>query len=61
MTPRLYGIAELAAALGVAPNTVAQWYRRGKLLEPDEVLAMGPVWKGARIERWLEERRERRV
>jgi uncharacterized protein YjcR len=54
---KLYGINEIAEALGARPQTVAQWYRRGKLPEPDEVLAMGPVWKGVRIERWIEEQK----
>jgi len=58
MTERLnvYGIAEIAAALGARPQTVAQWYRRGKLPQPDAELAMGPVWSGRRIERWIETR-----
>jgi predicted DNA-binding transcriptional regulator AlpA len=57
MTARLYGIAEIAAALGVPRNTVAQWLKRGKLPQPDAELAMGPVWSGRRIERWIEKQR----
>ena len=40
----LYGIAEIAEKTGARPQTVAQWYRRGHLPEPDAVLRMGPVW-----------------
>lgn len=56
---RLYGIAEIAAAIGAKSNTVAAWYRRGKLPTPSAVLAMGPVWTGARIDRWIESNRGR--
>jgi hypothetical protein len=51
---KLYGVAEIAVALGVPRNTVAQWVARGKLPQPDAELAMGPVWSGRRIERWIE-------
>lgn len=53
---RAYGIAEIAAALDQRPQTVAQWYRRGKLPPPSAVLAMGPVWTGTKIEAWIESR-----
>jgi predicted DNA-binding transcriptional regulator AlpA len=49
---KLYGITEIAEYLGKRPGTVAQWYRRGKLPEPKEILAMGPVWDASDIERW---------
>ena len=54
----VYGVSEIAAALGVPRNTVTQWYRRGKLPQPDAELAMGPVWSGRRIERWIEKTRQ---
>lgn len=53
---KLYGIAEIAEAIGARPQTVAQWYRRGKLPPPDTVLAMGPVWTGKTLAPWLRER-----
>jgi hypothetical protein len=50
---RLYGIAEIAEALGVSRGLVAQWHRRGKLPVADTELRMGPVWSGRRIEPWI--------
>ena len=51
----IYGISELAAAVGAERKTVAAWHARGKLPEPSVRLAMGPVWTGKAIERWIEE------
>lgn len=60
MTTRdLYGIAEIATALAARPQTVAQWHRRGKLPQPDEILAMGPVWFAETIRPWIENERIR--
>jgi len=50
---KLYGIAEIAGAIAARPETVAQWYRRGKLPEPTARLKMGPVWSAADIEAWI--------
>ena len=50
---KLYGIAEIAQALGIRPGTVSLWRHRGKLPEPDVELAMGPVWTEATILPWL--------
>lgn len=59
MSMHLYGIAEIASALGARPATVAQWHRRGRLPQPDEMLAMGPVWYGSTIRPWIEKERIR--
>lgn len=56
MTLSLYGISEIAAALGKSRGLVAQWYKRGKLPEPTQRLAMGPVWSADAIEPWIAER-----
>lgn len=47
---KLYGISEIAQAIGAERKTVSQWYARGKLPPPTEVLAAGPVWTAKAIE-----------
>jgi hypothetical protein len=42
---RLLGIQELAAYLGASTMDVKNWRRRGRLPEPVQVLAYGPVWQ----------------
>lgn len=54
---KFYGISEIADELDERRQTVAQWYRRGKLPKPTEVLAMGPVWTGKAIAPFLREQR----
>jgi hypothetical protein len=54
MTLRMYGIAEIAEALGVRRQVVAGWHHRGRLPEPTAELKMGPVWIDLHIEPWLD-------
>ncbi|HEV2756912.1 MAG TPA: hypothetical protein VG318_14185 [Actinomycetota bacterium] len=54
---RIYGINEIAVALGVRRETVAQWHNRKQLPEPDEHLAMGPAWLAETIRPWMENKR----
>ncbi len=55
---RIYGIAEIAQALGVRRQTVAQWHKPGQLPPTTEDLAMGPVWMGQDIQPWLDKKKE---
>src|SRR5438067_1569327 len=41
---RVYGVAEIAQAVGISRDLAAQWHRRGKLPPPTDRLATGPVW-----------------
>lgn len=53
-TVTVYGIAEIARALGEDPGLVGKWRERHKLPAPDAELATGPVWLAATIEPLLE-------
>ena len=57
---KLYGIAELATALGVDRYKIAMWRKRGNRGIPpaDVELAMGPVWLEATAAPWLREVRK---
>ncbi|MDN3358766.1 hypothetical protein [Actinomadura sp. DC4] len=61
MTPsarrELYGIAEIADALGQSRQLVTVWRRRRTrgMPEPDAELASGPVWQGDTIEPWIDD------
>ena len=47
---RVYGISEIARALGAEPGLVGKWRERHKLPTPDAELATGPVWLAETIE-----------
>jgi hypothetical protein len=51
---RVYGLTEIARALGVEPMLVAKWRERGKLPPADAELSVGPVWLADTIEPLLE-------
>jgi hypothetical protein len=61
MPSKLYGIAEIAEALGLTRQAVTVWRKRGSwgLPEPDAELSSGPVWQGETIEPWLKLQRAR--
>lgn len=51
---KVYGMTEIARALGVEPAVVAKWRERGKLPVADTELSLGPVWLAETIEPVLE-------
>jgi hypothetical protein len=57
---RALRIADVGACLGVSQQRAAQMAHEGKLGEPDQADAIGPMWEPATIERWAERSRGRR-
>lgn len=57
---KVYGIKEIAEALGARRQTVSQWFKRGHLPDPDERLASGPVWLAKTIEPWINKQKGKR-
>lgn len=53
----LFGINEIANAIGVKRETVYKWYQRGKLPKPSATLAIGPVWAARAIQPWIDDQR----
>jgi hypothetical protein len=51
---KIYGVTEIARALGKEPDLVSKWYNRGKLPAPDGVISAGPVWLAKTIEPVIE-------
>ncbi len=51
---KVYGLTEIARALGVDPVLVAKWRERVKLPPADAELSVGPVWLAGTIEPLLE-------
>ncbi len=57
MPPRkleLWGLEDVAGALGITAETAAVWRHRGKLPEPDWIVSGRPVWNAAQVRRWIE-------
>lgn len=52
---RLYGLAEIAEALGVKVERVRDWREAGRLPIPTAQLRMGYVWAAEDIEWWIRE------
>lgn len=59
MPDRIYGLAELAEAIGVSQNTLKARRLRGKLPAPTAHLRCGDVWQGPEIETWIAEHSSR--
>lgn len=53
----LYGLAEIAEALGEKVEKVRDWREAGRLPEPTSKLKAGYVWAGEDIEWWIREHR----
>jgi hypothetical protein len=51
---KVYGLTEIARALGVDAVLVAKWRERGKLPSADAELSVGPVWLAESIEPLLQ-------
>lgn len=53
-----YGEADIARELGVKPQTVQVYRRRGKVPTPDaQTVAGRPLWREETVKRWLEARK----
>lgn len=55
---RIYGIGEIAAALGVDRTTIAKRVQRGSygMPAPDWTIGAGHLWADETIEPWIGER-----
>ena len=49
------GVAEIAELLGVTRQRIHQLRQLEGFPEPTSVLAIGPVWESAVVERWARE------
>lgn len=53
-----YGEADIAREMGVKPQTVQVYRRRGQFPKPDaQTVAGRPLWREETIRRWLENRK----
>lgn len=52
---KVYGLTEIARALGVPPGHVSKWRERNKLPVPDAELSVGPVWLAETIEPFIQQ------
>ncbi len=55
MTHHLVGITEIARLLGVSRQRVGQLAKAETFPSPAAVLAAGPVWERADVDRWAQE------
>lgn len=49
----IMGLHEISEAIGVRPNTILTWVRRGHMPGPDARLACGPVWRTSTVTTWI--------
>ena len=58
MSHHLVGVTEIAEMADVTPQAVWFWQKMPHMgfPAPDQVLAMGPLWKRDVVERWLKAR-----
>jgi len=49
----VYGLYELAGAIGIGVTALANRRARGKVPEPDAVLRCGPIWLAPTVEEWI--------
>ncbi len=56
---KLYGLAELASAVGVTTAKLGMWMRRGHVPPPDWRLSCGPVWNRETVSIWIISTRRR--
>lgn len=54
--PPLAGVAEAAEILGWDRRKVSTYIRRGKLPDPIQRLASGPIWTRSQIEEYAKQR-----
>jgi hypothetical protein len=54
---RIYGVSELAQALGVSEDVIRKRRERATMPEPAEKLTMGYVWQGEAIETYISEQK----
>lgn len=49
---KVMGLQEVTEAVGVRPNTISAWIKRGHIPPPDARLACGPIWRQSTIAAW---------
>lgn len=52
----LWGLEEVADALGISVNTAYAWRHRGKLPAPEWIVSGRPIWRASKIRAWLKSR-----
>lgn len=52
--PELWGIEDLAEALGITVQTAYVWNHREKFPEPDTRVSGRPIWRATRMRKWIE-------